>query len=173
MEILEYFAAENKAHWLAQIARADWGAGQYLARLLGEDRLRDAVGSTALVLMLTDKERLVSFCTFAPLDDIQPTDLSPWVGFAYTFPAYRGNRCLGRLLDCAECLATVTGREAIYISTSHTGLYEKYGYVFYRMDKDISGEDTRVYRKRLTGDDPDADRRMAMGVRDQAALASP
>lgn len=35
--------------------------------------------------------------------------------------------------------------EHIYISTNATGLYEKYGYRFYRMMKDIENEDSRVY----------------------------
>lgn len=36
--------------------------------------------------------------------------------------------------DCANA----GGRGYVYISTGHTGLYEKYGYEFYRMDKRIS-----------------------------------
>ena len=43
----------------------------------------------ALVPMLVDGDELVAFCTFAPYDDIQPTELSPWIGFIYTFPKYR------------------------------------------------------------------------------------
>ena len=86
------------------------------------------MGETALVLMLAEGERLVSFCTFAPLDDIQPTELSPWIGFVYTFPEYRGHRYAGILLEYAESLACVMGKEYTYISTGHTGLYEKYGY---------------------------------------------
>lgn len=160
MKILEYFTAEDKQHWLDQIGRSQWGAGKYLWQLLRENKLKEAVGETALVLMLTKGERLVSFCTFAPLDDIQPTDLTPWVGFVYTFPEYRGNRYAGKLLDYAECLATVMGKEAVYISTGHNGLYEKYGYEFYAMAKDIEGEDSRVYRKVLNIEGPEKDRRM-------------
>ena len=47
----------------------------------------------------------------------------------------------------AEVLAAEDGMEYVYISTNHEGLYEKYGYGFYQMMKDISGEDSRVYRK--------------------------
>lgn len=84
------------------------------------------------------------------MDDIQPTNLSPWIGFLYTFPDYRGHNYAGMLLDYAESIATVMEREYIYISTNHVGLYEKYGYEFYNMEKDINGEDSRVYRKALT-----------------------
>lgn len=165
MEIIEYFTSENKAHWLEEIKKSDWGAGQYLYQLLSENRLKEMVGATALVPMLIDGEKLVSFCTLAPLDDIQPTDLSPWVGFVYTFPEYRGHHYIEQLLDYAESIATIMGKEYIYISTGHVGLYEKYGYEFFRMDKDIEGEDSRIYRKALTVEGSEKDERNEKGGR--------
>lgn len=92
-------------------------------------------------------------CTLAPLDDIQPTELSPWIGFVYTFPEYRGHHYAGILLEYAESLACVMGKEYIYISTGHTGLYEKYGYEFFKTEKDVLGEDSRVYRKHIFADE--------------------
>ena len=148
MKIIEYFTTENKEHWLKEIKKCDWEAGQYLHQLLSENSLKQKLGGTALVPMLVDEDRLVSFCTFAPKDDIQPTDLFPWIGFLYTFPEYRGNKYAGMLLDYAESIATVMEREYIYISTNHDGLYEKYGFEFYKTEKDINGEDSRIYRKK-------------------------
>ena len=153
MEIIEYFTTDNKEYWLKKIEKCDWGAGKFLHQLLSEGNLKKMVGETALVPMLVDKDELIAFCTFAPLDDIQPTNLSPWIGFVYTFPEYRGNHYAGMLLDYAESLATVMEREYIYISTNHIGLYEKYGYEFYKIEKDIGGEDSRIYRKALATDD--------------------
>lgn len=75
MEIIEYFSTENQEHWLSEIGRSDWGAGRFLHQLLAENRLKEMVGETALVPMLVDGEKLIAFCTFAPLDDIQPTEL--------------------------------------------------------------------------------------------------
>ncbi|MGN0324187.1 MAG: hypothetical protein ACI4DZ_13840 [Oliverpabstia sp.] len=170
MKIIEYFTAENKEYWLNEIGKSDWGAGQYLYQLLRENNFKKMVGETALVPMLVEGDKLIAFCTFAPLDDIQPTDLSPWIGFAYTFPQYRGHRYLGLLLDYAECIATIMGRECIYISTGHTGLYEKYGYEFFQMDKDIGGEDSRIYRKALAIDGPDKDRRKEKGANWKAEI---
>ena len=170
MEIIEYFTTENKEHWLQEIKACDWGAGQYLHQLLRDHQLKDMVGETALVPMLVEGEKLVAFCTFAPLDDIQPTQLSPWIGFVYTFPEYRGHRYAGLLLDYAESLATVMEREYIYISTGHTGLYEKYGYEFFQIAKDIGGEDSRVYRKALSVDGSDKDRRYENGGKWKAEL---
>ncbi len=149
MKIIEYFSTDNKEHWLLQLKECEWGAGKYLHQLLVEGRLKQLVGETSKVLMLVDGEKLVSFCTFAEKDDIQPTELTPWIGFVYTYPDYRGNHCAGKLLSHAEELATEAGVKNIYISTNHDGLYEKYGYEFYQIMKDIGGEDSRVYVKYL------------------------
>ena len=43
-------------------------------------------------------------------------------------------------------------------------MFEKYGYEFFRMDKDIGGVDSRVYRKALAIDGPDKDRRNEKGT---------
>ena len=100
--------------------------------------------------MLTEGSELVSFCTLAEKDDIQPTDLTPWIGFVYTFPKYRGKRYITKLLSEAEKIAFNEGARYTYISTDHIGLYEKYGYEFYKTQEDINGEMARIYRKALS-----------------------
>ncbi len=152
MQIIEYFTSKDKAHWLEEIAKAEWDAAKFLHYLLSEGKLKETVGDSALVPLLTDGKKLVSFCTLAPLDDVQPSDLSPWIGFVYTAPEYRGHHYAGKLLKWAENTATVKGNKAVYISTNHTGLYEKYGYEFFKMAKSIDGEETRIYRKKLSPD---------------------
>ena len=97
--------------------------------------------------MLTEGRQLISFCTYAEQDDIREPALTPWVGFVYTFPEYRGNRYMGILLDYAEELARSEGRNYVYISTGEVGLYEKYGYTFWKLMNDVNGEASRVYRK--------------------------
>lgn len=149
MKIIEYFSTENKEYWLSKIKESDWGAGQFLYELLRDQKLKASVGENTKVLMLVDDENLVSFGTLSEKDDIQPTDLTPWIGFLYTFPNYRGNRYAGKLLNHAETLAKEDGSETMHISTDHVGLYEKYGYVFTEMMKDIHGNDSRVYVKHL------------------------
>lgn len=150
MEIKEYFSLEDKSYWLEQIGKSDWSAGQCLHRLLRDNKLKEVCGESTIVPMLTDGRQLVSFCTLAERDDIQPTGLTPWIGFIYTFPEYRGHRYAGKLLQYAEQAAARNGAEYVYISTGHTGLYEKYGYEFSEIRRDKSGEDSRVYRKEIT-----------------------
>ena len=149
MDIIEYFSTDNKEYWLSKIKESDWGAGKFLYELLKSNKLKELVGGNTKVLMLVDGENLVSFCTLADKDDIQPTKLTPWIGWVYTFPDYRGHRYVGKLLSYAETLAKADGMRNIYISTNHEGLYEKYGYEFYEMMKDMHGEDSRVYVRRL------------------------
>lgn len=149
MKIIEYFSTDNKEYWLSKIKESDWGAGQFLYKLLKNQKLKQYVGESTKVLMLVDEENLLSFCTFADKDDIQPTELTPWIGWVYTFPTYRGNHYAGKLLNYAETLAVETGVKNIYISTNHDGLYEKYGYEFFITMKDMDGEDSRVYVRHL------------------------
>ena len=149
LRIIEYFSSGEQSRWLNEIQKSDWSAGQYLYELLRDHRLKELCGESTKVLMLADAEQLVSFCTYAEQDDIREPSLTPWVGFVYTFPAFRGNRYMGQLLDHAEVLARGEGHRCIYISTGETGLYEKYGYSFWKTMKDVNGEDSRVYRKMI------------------------
>lgn len=146
MEIKEFYSVDDKEYWLNQIKKSDWGAGQYLYDLLSKQELKELCGETTKVFLLTDNEQLVSFCTLAEVDDVRDTELTPWVGFVYTFPQYRGHRYVGILLEFAYENAKNNGAKNLYISTGETGLYEKYGYSFYQMMKDMQGEDSRIYR---------------------------
>lgn len=52
---------------------------------------------------------------------------------------------MGKLLEYVYALAKADRHQHIYFSTGEIGLYEKYGCRFWRMMKDIHGEDSRVY----------------------------
>ena len=149
MQVSNYFDIDNKEHWINEIERSDWRAGPFLGRLLREGEFFDAVGSDSRVLLLTEGDELLSYCTFAEKDDIQPTDLTPWVGFVYTFPEHRGHRYAGLLFDEVERLAKERQITEVYLSTNHIGLYEKYGWEFFGMMDDMDGEPSRVYVKRI------------------------
>ena len=149
MRIIEYFSCDRPAYWLGEIGKSDWSAGQYLYQLLYENKLGDVAGENPKVFMLTDQDALLSFCTYTQKDDIQPTVLTPWIGFVYTFPKYRGHRYAGKLFREIEDLAKTENVADIFISTDHVGLYEKYGYEIYQVMRDRNGELSRVYRKQI------------------------
>lgn len=146
LEIIDYYTSGCQGHWLEKMKKSDWGAGQYLYELLKKGEMKKLCGDSTKVLLLVDGDELLSFCTYAEQDEIREPSLTPWVGFVYTFPEYRGNRLAGKLLEYAYAQAKREGYQHIYISTGETGLYEKYGYSFWKMMKDVNGEDSRVYR---------------------------
>ena len=149
MKVQELNSIEDKEYWIDQIKKSEWGAGQYLYELIRKNELKALCGETTKVFLLTEDKQLISFCTLAELDDIRDTDIGPWIGFVYTFPQYRGHRYMGILLDAAYETAKHNGAGQVYISTGETGLYEKYGYSFYQIMKDMRGEDSRVYTREI------------------------
>lgn len=153
MEIIDFFASTDQMYWLEEIKNSDWVAGQYLYGLLKKRELKALCGENTKFLMLTNGGALISFCTYAEQDDVREPLLTPWVGFVYTFPKYRGKRRMGKLLEHAYLLAKADGYKQIYISTGEIGLYEKYGYSFWKMMKDIHGEDSRIYKNEIVKKD--------------------
>ena len=149
MKIIEYYSCGDQGSYLSQIKQSDWGAGKYLYELLRDGSLKALCGESTRVLMLTEGEKLMAFCTLAEKDDIQPTELSPWIGFVYTFPKYRGKRLAGYLLSYAEEAARSVGREFVYISTDHVGLYEKYSFTKVGDYKTIYGSADQLFSKTL------------------------
>lgn len=152
MRIIDYFHAESPDLWLSQIRRTDWTAAGFLTELLEQDRFFETLGRDSALLLLADGDRLASFCTFAPRDEVDDPALTPWTGFCYTDPEYRGRRCLGQLLDRACKMAAERGYDSLYLSTDHVGLYEKYGFRFLRADRSVWGDSTRIYVRRVVGE---------------------
>ena len=149
MEIIEYYSSNNKEYWLSKINECDWVAGKFLYELIKQDKLKELVGDDVKVLLLTNEFDLISFCTLSKVDDIPTTELTPWIGFVYTFPEYRGHRHMGKLISYAEEIVKSNGFSNIYISTNQEGIYEKYGFNFMGIMKDMNNEDSRVYIKTL------------------------
>ncbi|MBQ6065877.1 MAG: GNAT family N-acetyltransferase [Clostridia bacterium] len=148
MKVVQFFESDRQQHWLDEIQRSDWRAGPFLARLLREGTFFEAVGKSSRVLLLTEGDELISYCTYAEKDDIQPTELTPWIGFVYTFPARRGHRYAGLLFAEVGRLARAEDVNKVYLSTNHVGLYEKYGFTYHTMMTDLDGNPSRVYAKR-------------------------
>ena len=149
MKVINYFDSDSKSHWLEEIKKSDWRAGMFLHKMLSENTFFENVGKGSRVLLLTDGDALISFCTFSKYDDIQPTDLTPWIGFVYTFPQYRGHRYAGLLFDEVVRLAKEKNIPDVYLSTNRDGLYEKYGFEYLTTMNDIDGEPSKVYIKRI------------------------
>lgn len=149
MEIIDYFKSDKPGYWLSEIKKSDWQAAEILARFIEEKTFHDNLGEGTL-LLLTDSNKLVSFLTFAEKDCIDDERLSPWVGFVYTVPEYRGHRYAGRLISRCEEIAAEKKIPKIYVCTDHVGLYEKYGFSYIESRIDIYGGNSRVYFKPIS-----------------------
>ena len=149
MKVINYFESERQPHWLKEIKRSDWSAGAFLSELISNGTFFETLGEESKVLLLTEGDELISFCTYAEKDDIQPTELTPWMGFVYTFPEHRGHRYVEKLFEEIERIAKEKGNPEVYISTNHIGLYEKYGCEFIAQMNDMDGTPSRVYVKKI------------------------
>ena len=151
MDILDLEWTVSPDWWLKQLAGCDWAAGKHLHTLLTENRFHKLYGEKSRILILADGTKLVSFCSYAEKDDIPETEMTPWLGFAYTHPDYRGRRLMGRLIGRVKDLAREDGYEKLYIATEETGLYEKYGAEMLASMKDRRGGTSRVYTRNTFG----------------------
>ena len=149
MEIISYFESENKEALTEKLASVDWSAAEFLVELLRTDRFFEMLGGWGDIYLLMDGEAIVSFATLTGQDSVRDESLTPWSGFVFTVPEYRGHRYAGKLLNHIEALAAQKGYQKLYISTDHVGLYEKYGYTFLENRKDFWDDDTRVLYKTL------------------------
>lgn len=149
MEIRNYFEQENKEDLMKKIAACHWSAARFLVELLEKGTFHETLGGWGALYLLMDGEELISFLTFTGQDAVRDESLTPWIGFVYTVPAYRGNRCAGQLLKHAEETAAARGYRRLYIATDHVGLYEKYGYSYQEDRVDCWGNDQRVLYKEL------------------------
>ena len=147
MEIFDYFSNEQRI-WIDKIRECEWGAAKLLADLLDKNTFHKLLGNGSLIMM-TDEEKIVSFCTLTQKDCVDDDTLFPWIGFVFTAPEYRGNRYSGMLVEYACNMAEEQGFENVYIATDHIGLYEKYGFTYIESRTDIYNEESRIYLRKL------------------------
>lgn len=149
MEIISYFEKGEPESIASQIRNSDWSGAASLSRLLDSGTFFEKLGKKSRLLVLMDEGQMAAFCTLAEKDDVPDTELTPWIGYVFTDPKYRGKGCAPELIEFAEKQALEDGYENIYISTGHEGLYEKYGYDFYGFLKNKHNQDSRIYQKKL------------------------
>lgn len=150
MEIIEYFESGNKAHWKEEIAKGDWSAATYLARIIDDEKaFTDYFSEGGKVFLLTEGQELISFVTLSKTDCIEDSSLFPWIGFVYTFPQHQGHRYSEKLINYAEDVAREQGYHKVYIATDHENLYEKFSYIYMESRPEKSGDMSKIYYKNL------------------------
>jgi N-acetylglutamate synthase-like GNAT family acetyltransferase len=82
-------------------------------------------------------------------DFISRHDLYPWFACLFIEERERGNSFGSLLMKHAELEAKKSGYSALYLSTSHDGYYEKYGWRRIEDGYELDGARTRIYEKTL------------------------
>lgn len=149
VQIIRYYQSQNQEHWKNEISKADWSAAKLLYSWLDTDKLKQICGKSTEIFLLTDGDNLASWAILAEQDEIDAPELSPWIGFVYTFSQYRGNNNIGKLINHICDVLKSDKIENVFISTEEIGLYEKYGFVFWKIMNNREGKPTRVYVKKL------------------------
>ena len=149
MEIINFFESDRQTQLKEKIAACDWSAAKFLVELLEKGEFFDLLGGWGYLFLLVDGEKLISFATMTGQDAVQDENLTPWIGFVFTCPQYRGKRYAGKVLAHAERKAAELGYGEMYIGTDHVDLYEKYGYSYQENRIDYWGNDMRVLYKEL------------------------
>jgi GNAT superfamily N-acetyltransferase len=78
-------------------------------------------------------------------DFISRVDLYPWVCAVFIAESHRGNAYGNLLLEQAKLDAQEAGFDNLYLSTSHIGLYEKYGVEYLGQGYHPWEEESRIY----------------------------
>jgi RimJ/RimL family protein N-acetyltransferase/GNAT superfamily N-acetyltransferase len=100
--------------------------------------------------VLLKGECIVGCCGLIMNDFVSRHDLYPWLCGLYIEPRERGGGLGNMLMLHAEREAALAGYRELYITTDHTGYYERYGWAFVGTAYEISGAETRVYKKLLS-----------------------
>ena len=150
LKVIEYFEDKDKELWKKQIAAADRRAAGFLAELLNDiPRMESLLGKNSRLFLLVDNKKLISFATLSNQDCISSPRRFPWIGFVYTYPEYRNKGNSRFLLDTICERTKSSGYSEIWIATDQTNLYEHYGFTYIENQKDIYGDDDRVYCRKL------------------------
>lgn len=151
MKVIDYFlqSSGDREYWLSEMKKTDWGAAGWLCSLTEEGKVEEAFGKGATVYLLVEGRDLLSLCTLAPQDEIDDISMTPWIGFVYTFPRFRGRRCSGTLIAEVSEKARAQGYDRVWVSSEEVGLYEKYGFTFVKKMQSVHGYETGVFVKML------------------------
>jgi len=117
-----------------------------------EDAIRhsiDARDSLPQWYLLEKKGKLIGCAGLITNDFISRGDLYPWICGIFIEENQRGNAYGSLLIEKAKMDAKEAGFEHVYLCTSHTGYYERYGFSYLGQGYHPWGEESRIYEIQL------------------------
>ena len=103
------------------------------------------LGEGARLFYICKNGEMRAFLTLSRQDCISDPSLPLWIGFVYTYPAYRNRGYAGRLLNHAVAKAAESGADRVYLATDEIGFYERYGFEYAESRLDVYGNVSRIY----------------------------
>lgn len=102
-----------------------------------------------VIVGLSEKGELVSFCTVSKEDGLLNSTLTPFIGYVFVSEVWRGQRVSERLLTQAESYLKENGFSDVHVVSGEVGLYEKYGYRALSQSETVHGGVETVFVKTL------------------------
>lgn len=146
MELLSVRECPEWAGRAIAFFQKNWGTPEN--REMYDDCITHALDAPGLFpqwYLLADGETAVGGAALLPNDLISRMDLHPWLSALYVEPAYRGRGYSRRLIGRALRDARAAGYGALYLSTSHIGLYERMGFSYLGDGYHPDGGRSRIY----------------------------
>jgi N-acetylglutamate synthase-like GNAT family acetyltransferase len=100
--------------------------------------------------LLEKDNQLIGCAGLITNDFISRMDLYPWLCAIYVEKAFRGHFYSSLLIEKAKDDTRKAGFKNLYLSTDHTGFYEKLGFSYVGQGFHPWNEESRIYKISLT-----------------------
>lgn len=123
-----------------------------VSRVIYDDSITHSLSTSSPLpqwYLLEKEDEIIGCAGLTTNDFISRMDLYPWICAVFIEEAHRGNAYGSLLLSKAKDDSLKAGFSNLYLSTSHIGYYEKYGFRYIGQGYHPWGEESRIYQADL------------------------